>query len=112
MSHECRSSLSKEIISPFSRFNDRGITVASLRRTGKLGMLRFFLKLPNGQQVSLKDFQSHQTTEVVICPETKSYFNIDGEIYENDTAYVKVVPSYLNLIGYIYDHQQDIMKFR
>lgn len=39
----------------------------------------------------------------MIVPETDCCYNIDGEIYDNDEAHIKMLPGFLNLMGRLYE---------
>lgn len=99
VTHECRSSITKDILAPFSRYTDRKMSIVSLAKSSKLGMLFFLTKLAGGRHIKLKSFSAQKATEAIICPTTQSYFNIDGEIFEDDEAHVVSLPGFLNLMG-------------
>lgn len=52
--------------------------------------------------MSLKTISTKEATQVKIEPKTQSYFNIDGEIYENDHVTVEHLTGFLNLFGEVY----------
>lgn len=75
------------------------MAITTTLKSSKLGMLHFLSKISGGKHTKLKKFKAAYATEVVIEPSSHTYYNIDGEIYENDTAYVKLLPGFLNLMG-------------
>lgn len=75
------------------------MSIVTVAKTSKLGLLHFVSKLPNGKHINLKSFEAKHAMEAIICPTTRSYFNIDGEIYDDDEAHVKTLPGFLNLMG-------------
>jgi len=66
-------------------------------------LLKFLSKFSNAKHLEFDKFNGMEVSEVQISPDTKSWFNIDGEIYENDQANVKLLPSFLTMIGGIHD---------
>ncbi|CAI2364875.1 unnamed protein product [Moneuplotes crassus] len=104
VTHECRSSLSKkERFMPPSRFNDGRISLATLRKCGKIKLIHFMKKFSKAKHLDFEKFNGIEVSEVQISPGTRSWFNIDGEIYENDEANIKLLPSFLTMIGNVYD---------
>ena len=47
----------------------------------------------------MKDFRSQEASNILFIPESDSFINIDGEIYENDSIYITIIPAWINLIG-------------
>lgn len=68
---------------------------------GKLKIAELMSKMLKVQHMDMKCIETKEATEVKIEPCTKSYFNIDGEIYNNDHVTVKHLPGYLRLLGTI-----------
>ena len=112
LTHEARSSLSNEIFIPFARMNDCKLYVASLGHLSKFGSLGFLGRLQNGNHINMREFHVREATEVEIEPVTNSFFNIDGEIYPSDEVYVKLLPSYLRLIGNVDEVPDELHKAR
>ncbi|CAI2359746.1 unnamed protein product [Moneuplotes crassus] len=102
--HECRSSINKkEIFMPPIRINDGTMRLGCLKRCGKVKMLKFLSKFSSAKHLEYKMFEEFEVSELKLSPIVNSYFNIDGEIYPNDEAHVKLLPSYLNLIGKLHE---------
>lgn len=66
-------------------------------------MIQFLKKFSNAEHLEYKMFEEFEVSELKLSPIVKSYFNLDGEIYPNDEAHIKLLPSYLNLIGKLHD---------
>lgn len=111
VSHECRSSITKEILAPFSRYTDRKMAITAMARTSKLGLISFLTKVANGNHINMEKFDAKHAKEAIICPSTDSHYNIDGEIYDNDEAYVKSLPGFLNMMGKVHDLSKQEKKY-
>ena len=88
---------------PHARYNDRKMYLGSLQKWGKFKMLNFLRKFSSANHLGYSKFQDSEVTEVKLTPMMDSYYNIDGEIYPNDEVQVKLLPSYLTLIGRVHD---------
>lgn len=117
LTHEARNSLHKEeIFMPHARFNDSKMYIGTVERMNKLNTLRFLKQFSSAEHtvqskhgvnssnnITMTPFNDREVTEVKINPQMNSCFNIDGEIYPNDEVYVRLLPSYLNLIGKVFE---------
>mmetsp|Transcript_28588 Transcript_28588/g.25302 ORF Transcript_28588/g.25302 Transcript_28588/m.25302 type:complete len:105 (+) Transcript_28588:943-1257(+) len=104
MTHEARSSLNKkEKFMPQARFNDKKMYLGNLEKCNKFSLLRFINRYTTAKHTEFPKFNGLEATEIKLSPQVDSYFNIDGEIFPNDEVQVKLLPSYLNLIGKVYD---------
>ncbi|CAI2359965.1 unnamed protein product [Moneuplotes crassus] len=102
--HECRSSINKkEVFMPPIRINDGTMRLGCLKKCGKIKMLKFLSKFSSARHLEFNMFEEFEVSELKLTPIVNSYFNIDGEIYSNDEAHVKLLPSYLNLIGSLHE---------
>lgn len=97
--HEIRSSLDNNILAPFTRIDSKNMTIATILKSSKLGLLNVMLKVNGGKHTKLKKFKARSATEAVIEPSSEACYVIDGELYANDLAHVKVLPGFLNLMG-------------
>ena len=112
VTHECRSSVRKDILAPFTRFNSKSITFASFKSWSKMTQLSFAGAIAGGKHVNMKWFDAKLCKEAIILPQSHSYFNIDGEIYNNDQAYVKLLPKFINIMGVINPYSKSEETFR
>lgn len=102
VTHECRSSITKDILAPFARFTDNEMSIVALQNSGKLALLHFLTKIAGGKHIGIKNFIAKRACEAIISPSSKSYFNVDGEIYDDDEAHVVTLPGFLNLMGRVH----------
>jgi len=58
--------------------------IMEIQNKGKAGTLEFLTKMQNAKHMKMWSIQTKEATSVKIEPMTHSYFNIDGEIYQND----------------------------
>ena len=97
--HEIRSSQSSEIISPFSRFGWRTLHISCIEGNGKWKALKVLWRIKNGKHIRMKDFKYQEASKILFIPESDSVINIDGEVYQNDTIYISIIPACINFIG-------------
>ena len=87
---------------PKARLNDNKMYLGSLDRWNRLDLFKFLTKYTKAKHLDFQKFNGLELTEIKISPEVTSYFIIDGEIYPNEELRVKLLPSYLNLMGTLY----------
>lgn len=111
MTHECRSSITKDILAPFTRITDNKMGLLTVSKCSKFGILKLLSKIPNGKHIHLNQVRADYATEVIIQPVSNSYFNIDGEIFNNDEAFIKLLPGHMNFLGHPLPMTQEQAKF-
>ena len=98
--HEARSSMTDEIFLPCARMNDGSMYIGSYQESGKIRTAQLLAKMNNGgNHITLPNFQAAKATEVVIKPKSRSFFNVDGEIFPNDEVHIKMLPSFINMVS-------------
>ncbi|CAI2367115.1 unnamed protein product [Moneuplotes crassus] len=105
VSHECRSSNDESILAPFARYSDKKLNFISVAANNRFELVKVMTKMIKGKHCNQKAVQTKKAMECIIKPSSDSYFNIDGEIYPNDEAHVKILPKFLNLMGKL--HERD-----
>lgn len=56
VTHECRSSLTKDILAPFARYTDNRMSIVTVSKTSKIGLLYFLTKIADGKHMQTKHF--------------------------------------------------------
>lgn len=107
VTHECRSAIDNTLIAPFIRYNDNRMSIMGVTALNRWRLIQFLIKVSNGKHLNLKTFNAKFATEWVIVPETDCCYNIDGEIYDNDEAHIKMLPGFLNLMGRLYEMKEE-----
>ena len=77
------------------------MTIATVKSWSKCTQLKLAAKIGGGKHLGMECFEAKFCQEAIICPESHSYFNIDGEIFKNDQAYLKILPGFINMMGKI-----------
>ena len=111
VSHECRSSNDDSILAPFTRFKDQKLNFVSVNANNRCGLVNWMAHARKGNHLKLNSFMAKRASECIIKPETHSYFNIDGEIYDNDEAHIAIKPKFLTLIGKLFDKTNDQQQY-
>lgn len=99
VTHEMRSSLSNEVLAPFSRIDDGRMYIMGIEPNGKVQAAKFLNKMMKSNHVDLDYVKIQEATEVKIEPCSQSFFNIDGEIFRNDHITLEHKPALLRLFG-------------
>lgn len=105
VSHEWRSSNDESILAPFARYSDEKLNFISVAAKNRFEFVKVMTKMIKGRHWNQKAVQTKKAMEWIIKPSSDCYFNIDGEIYPNDEAHVKILPKFLNLMGKL--HERD-----
>ncbi len=75
----------------------------SVSAKNRFGFVNWMLHAINGKHCKLKSVDTKKISECIIKPMSDSYFNIDGEIFPNDEAHVKIMPKFIRLMGKLHD---------
>ena len=101
--HEVRSSMSDEQLAPFSRIDDGRMHIMGVEQHGKISSIKFIAKMSKAKHLGMKNVNVREAKEVKIEPCSRSFFNIDGEIYRNDHLTVRHLKGIVTLFGQTFD---------
>jgi len=97
--HEIRSSLSEEVVAPFTRINDGNMYIFGVKDSNKISALKWVAKVSDGGHLIWDKYFSKKVTELKIKNPEGAHFCIDGELFKSSEYNIKLIPRALNLIG-------------
>ncbi|KAF5182880.1 Sphingoid long-chain bases kinase, partial [Thalictrum thalictroides] len=102
--HSCRTvqSLSSQVVAPKAEHDDNALDLLLVRGSGRIRLLRFFLRLQFGRHLSLPYVEYIKVKSVKIKPgkTTQSGCGIDGELLPvNGQVISSLLPEQCRLIG-------------
>ncbi|KAH9606723.1 hypothetical protein KSS87_003787 [Heliosperma pusillum] len=102
--HSCKTvqSLSSQVVAPNAEFDDNSLDLLLVHGTGRLRLIKFFLRLQFGQHLSLPYVEYVKVKSVKIKPGKHSHdgCGIDGELFPvHGQVITSVLPEQCRLIG-------------
>lgn len=99
VTHEIRSSMSKEVMMPTSRVNDGKMHIFGLKRASKLEAIDYQIRSAEGAHFEHPKFFQKSVTALKIKNPEGSYFCADGEAFHCNEYEVTLKPGIVNLMG-------------
>lgn len=99
VTHEIRSSINDEVVAPFARIDDGSMYIMGMKAVTRFGALRYLARVAEASHLEYERFFYKKVTELKVKNPKGSYLCIDGEPFKADEYTIKVMPSYLRLIG-------------